>query len=84
MEQIFSVFQTLFDAWTAVSFVFALVGIASLIFVVVGCISGVTQATVRFGLALLTYAHHRVGSVLLHRFFKNLSCLSKHRRHFEL
>src|SRR5699024_12839371 len=24
----------------------------------------------------LTYAHHRVGSVLLHRFFKNLSCLS--------
>lgn len=52
MEQIFSVFQTLFDAWTAVSFVFALIGIASLIFVVVGCISGVTQATVRFGLAL--------------------------------
>lgn len=52
MEQINALVEVIFNAWTVISFILAMVGVVSLAFVVIGCISGLTQAIVRFGLAL--------------------------------
>ncbi len=52
MEQVFTWAETLFSAWSVASFFLAIVGALTFVAAVAGCISGITQAAYRFGLAL--------------------------------
>ena len=52
MEQINALVEVIFKAWTVISSILTMVGVVSLAFVIIGCISGLTQAITRFGLAL--------------------------------